>query len=555
MPARLLTIGRSLKFVVAVLLLSAAALFGLHGYLESGAFRHFVAGKISDRLQAPVTFDQNLDVTFGLPVRVTLHGMHIANPDWAAQPDFMQLDTLVVTAHLQHFWEAKLGLDIQRATGGRIRLERGPKGQLNVPHPAPPGRLIYLHSLAGMVAEDVTLENAHRTVASVRKLKISAADNKGRLALDVNATLEDKPLRAKLSVPDRRRIKQKDSALTFKIDSLSWGRSDLEGKLTLDLSRSAPSLHGALHARKWELSSLGTSKAQAADKNAGNPFPATPIPTFWRALAKSEVKLKVDRLLVGGANAGNLHAHLLIDNDTLRIDPLTVDISKGVLTTRLSVDASKQLPVLRLVGGIKHLDLSGAIGPLLSSDNTRGDINAKFDLRGAGEDARTVLGDLNGNLHLVMQNGQLSNALLNRMAINLGRLLSLQSKGDGSTRIRCLVIEANAKDGVLTLGQTIADTERLLLVGDGNIDLRAGTVDVSLNPSSTNLSEVGIPIDIRGPLTHPKGQIDKSATVAKAAAALVNGVLGVPGKLTNLIGLTGGSGDSGCHATLAKYAQ
>lgn len=558
MSASIASISRRLPgFVVAWLLLLAAMLLGLHSYLESNSFRHFVEAKLSHKLQTPVTLEQNLGVSFGWPVRITLHGMHISNPDWAVNSDFMRINTLVVTAHFQHLLQARLGLDIQQLAGGRIKLVRGPKGQLNVPHPAPPGRLIYLHSLAGAVVKDVTLENAAGKLASVRRLKVLSGEAGGRLVLDVNGRLGSRSLQAKLGVPGLKysRHEDKDKALHFKIDSLTWGKSDLTGQLTLDLSEPSPTMHATLHSRKWLLPSPATGQTQAAGKNTGNPFPAVPIPTFWRELKNSGIDLKVDRLVAGGVNADNLHARLRIDNATLHIDPLTADISKGAINMQLTLDAGKQPAAISLDGSLKHLDLSGAIGPLLSGNSTRGHVNAGFNLRSAADNTRSVLGNLNGQLRLVMEDGELSNALLNRMALNLGHLLSLQSKGERGARIRCLVIEASARDGVVKLGQTLADTERLLLVGDGEIDLRSGQVNVSLNPSSTSVSEVGIPIDIHGPLTHPKGQIDKTATVAKAATALVSGVLGAPGKLTDLIGLTGGSDNSGCRATLKKYAH
>jgi AsmA protein len=99
----------------------------------------------------------------------------------------------------------------------------------------------------------------------------------------------------------------------------------------------------------------------------------------------------------------------------------------------------------------------------------------------------------------------------------------------------------------------LLDTQVTTLLGSGTIDLGTETLDLTFSPKTKDTSPVALhsPIYVRGSFAHPTVAFDKTRVTARAAGAVV---LGLINPLLALIPLVdaGPGKDSDCAVLLAN---
>lgn len=544
------------SLIVAILLLAAAGLLGACVYVQSAAFSERLATRLSETLGREVAFASPLDVSLAWPPRITLHGLTIVAPDWAARPHFLELQTLVLSVAPASWTRLALSLDLVRASGGSLFMASGPDGATTWPQPQGDGgsQWIEIDSLAGARIKDVLIRAADGPRLQVDKLTVEDA-GADRLKLVLNGQLRGRSLQTQWTVPDITEMWASDKALRVQIEHFQWGRRDVTGALTLKRAVQPMRLAGELHSNRWPLTQQDdeTKNGEAAGIGGAHLFPAVPIPTAWRGLLDADVRWQIDSVPAGVLTLTNLTVALRIAGDSLILDPLRFELDNAAADTRLTIDIPKQTPSVAYAGRITGIDLSQTIGPLLEGLEDTGHAATAFDVYGTGDDTRRVLTHINGDLRLVLEQGQIKTALLDRIAVSLGRLLGLASKVEGATPVRCLALRATADNGLVTIQDFILDTAQAVFTASGTINLRTGAISVSLNPSSQglNLTELQAPIDIRGSLSNPTAQLDASGFVAETLTGTVTALLGLSGPLAGLLGDPGDG--KGCSATLRQF--
>ena len=275
-----------------------------------------------------------------------------------------------------------------------------------------------------------------------------------------------------------------------------------------------------------------------------------------------------------GPRRGTDHVGIVLDFDRLLLDSVTDKIGNGTgpgdpLETRLDLPGQQspefklrlsadrfQFHKLRLTDfnlagalGPEHLDLdrlrfpfagatlnangtakqqSAATAVTLSADllganitdflrtfdidtnEIAGKIDARANLSGTGATIEDLLTQSNGEAVLAMREGKVSKNVLEKASTDLRTIFR---KGEGMSRVDCLLGVAEIKNGIAAVSPLSLRSPDAKLIGGGTVDLRKRSLDLVIksDPKSTGFFALDIPIHITGPLAHPSAEPSSKA--------------------------------------------
>ena len=124
------------------------------------------------------------------------------------------------------------------------------------------------------------------------------------------------------------------------------------------------------------------------------------------------------------------------------------------------------------------------------------------------------------------------------------------------TPVRCAVAEFHASGGVLTAQRILIDTGAVQATGQGVIDLRSETMDLSISgkPKHFRLIRIAAPITLKGPLDGAKFGVDAGKAAGQLATSALLGALVSPVAAIIPFVAGGTSKDANCPALLEEAA-
>jgi hypothetical protein len=116
-----------------------------------------------------------------------------------------------------------------------------------------------------------------------------------------------------------------------------------------------------------------------------------------------------------------------------------------------------------------------------------------------------------------MIDGKVARDVLEKASTDLRTLFR---KGEGMSKVKCLLGVATVKNGVAQIAPLILRTPEATLMGGGTIDLSKNTLDLTIrsDPKSTGFFALDIPIRISGALASPKAGPDSKSKFTPGVA-------------------------------------
>ena len=144
-----------------------------------------------------------------------------------------------------------------------------------------------------------------------------------------------------------------------------------------------------------------------------------------------------------------------------------------------------------------------------------GGITGRAKLTSSGLSVRDAASNANGQVTLVVPQGEMREALAELLGVNVLKGLGLLfSDSEQKTGLRCAVADFRANKGVLTAQTIVFDTEPVVVTGDGTINL--GTEQLALrvkgHPKEARLLRLSVPVRVNGTLTKPVGKQSDAET-------------------------------------------
>jgi len=217
-----------------------------------------------------------------------------------------------------------------------------------------------------------------------------------------------------------------------------------------------------------------------------------------------------------------------------------MDARQATIRTRADINA-------------RGLNLAKLLPKVELSEGAIGKVSGDVDLSGHGNSVARMLGTSDGEVVLGIGRGSISNLLMEMAGIDLAEIIKFKIGGDRLIPIRCAFGEFTVKDGVMTAQSLAFDTTDTLLIGEGTINLREETLDLTIRPrpKDRSLFALRAPLLVDGTFKSPRIRPDYGRVGLRAAIALTLGSIALPAALLGTLELGPGE-DAQCGGQYAR---
>ncbi len=341
------------------------------------------------------------------------------------------------------------------------------------------------------------------------------------------------------------------------------GDSQIEGTVKVTPAAKRPRIDATLTSKQLDLRPVlangkaagGTPKQSGeAGSKKDKVFPNTPLQLGALQGVDAQVKLTAARILTPHLAFDDLLVDLTLKEGNLNIKEFKAGgETGGKLAGNMQMAVRKADPTINLQLTIEQLDLGNMARQLGISDAVDGKLNLSMDLRGQGDSIAAIMGGLNGETKVLMSDGKINQRYADLIGgdlrASLTRLFNPLAEKQEFTRINCLVSHFEIKDGLAQSRVLVIDTNRMTVVGEGNINLKTEKLDLGVTPDpkeglgadkvgtiSVSLSEFTKPFRLKGTLAHPSLGIDPAKTVLTFGRTLGGiALFGPAGLATSLV--------------------
>lgn len=338
--------------------------------------------------------------------------------------------------------------------------------------------------------------------------------------------------------------------LRFKVDDFrgKLGSSDVSGGVSIDTGRERPKLNATLVSKQLNLADLAAplgTEATPARKSTTIAVPTAAAPPAPAALLLPDADLQVQRVRGMDADVqfdaasvttskmpmNKVRFHLTLDNGKIALDPLAFALPQGEFSGTVTIDAQGSTPQTSIDMRLSNVDLAQFKPKSAKAAPLEGQLLGRIKMHGSGSSVHKAAADADGDITLVIPKGEMREALAELTGIDVSRGLGLiLTKNQDQTEVRCGVANFKADKGDLKATTFILDTTNMLVTGQGQIDLKDETLDLSLRgqPKKVRILRVRTPITVRGTLSQPKIGVQPGKLAAQTAGAVALGTLLTP---------------------------
>jgi len=274
--------------------------------------------------------------------------------------------------------------------------------------------------------------------------------------------------------------------------------------------------------------------AESTPETDGNgrliPDAALPVAALRGAQADIHVRLHAERIQLRGGEFRAVDARLRLEQGRLTVEHLRAQALGGELRAALDWNARERPAVMALrarlaqfeparlaaLAGVREPPVQGAVSDL------------EIELRGAGDDLRTLAGSLDGRVLLASGKGRIQNNLTDLVGASLlytlAQTLNPFASEDPATKLQCAVAHFTLEEGVARAERGLAmETRKVNVIGSGLVDLRTERIDFGAKPKAKqglgiNVASLTDFIRVGGTLANPRPATDPVGLFGKAGS-------------------------------------
>ncbi len=355
---------------------------------------------------------------------------------------------------------------------------------------------------------------------------------------------------------------------TYENFSGKVGASDIEGHLDFRSGLARPLLSGTVVSHVLHFADLapligadstssknrrGAATVQPADKI----LPVEPFKTERWSSVDADIKFSADKIIRNKAlPVSRLMANVHLQDGVLSLLPLNFDMAGGNMSANMTFDGSGKAGKNAIKANMKvttrHLQLKQLFPTLQPLQTSVGEVNGDASLSAVGNSIASLLGDANGEIKLLINQGTISKLLLEEMGLNIGRVILTKLAGDKPVKLNCMATDLGVTNGLIQTRSFIIDTDDAIIDVSGKINLTQEQLDLTIKTNSRGLRVLSLrsPISVRGSFMKPRVSINKGVMAMKAGGAIALIVLAPVAALIPLI-KTGPGDNSECARLLA----
>jgi AsmA protein len=230
--------------------------------------------------------------------------------------------------------------------------------------------------------------------------------------------------------------------------------------------------------------------------------------------------MNIAKLKARGAIVENIVVHILAKNGVITVDPLTLDLYKGSVVSKVEINVQKDDPATKMNLDAKGIQAGPLIKDALKKEWIEGTLKAGFGLSMSGDAPETVKKTLTGQGEFVFTDGAV-------IGIDLADTVrSLQTKLGGGeavtekpkTDFAEFIIPFTAKDGLVNINGTRLSSPLMRVTAGGTAHLATEALDLKIDPKlvatlkgqgdTKDRSGLTVPVLVTGSFSSPKVRPD-----------------------------------------------
>ena len=316
--------------------------------------------------------------------------------------------------------------------------------------------------------------------------------------------------------------------------SLEVGESDVNGKVSLDLTGGRPRLDADLSSQRVRLAELfaptGAPNENQGETAEGSEEPERTSPEqeeeSWleklqsSRLAKMDldIDLQSEDIYWGGETGGGGQIQIRSEEGRLAIGPFHLVLADGSVEGTVLVQADSGLLDADIDLTVENVDY----GPILRYLNPEAEGDGRIDLDTHLVTTSAPVGQLiteaTGDLRFVLFPHDLDTTILDFWGSGLLRSMFGLVDPTNESVVNCIAGSFPMADGLMTAETFWFDTSRIRARGKGSIDLQPMTIDMTLRPrpKKRTFLSLATPAKIKGPLEDPSITLTKGGLVGTA---------------------------------------
>ena len=315
---------------------------------------------------------------------------------------------------------------------------------------------------------------------------------------------------------------------------ISLGKNSIEGSIGANVAGKVPYIDLSLSSKEIDLKSLmpednaadtaAENAEQAPSKEAEKMFPDDPLPLDSLKLVDGRFKIRFDKVIMPKMVINNLAVDSTMNKGNLTVKPLKAGMGGGSINLEMALLSKGNSADLSTVINVKGLEIADMLAEAGSNNSIEGSVDADIDIKGYGSSVASIMAGLNGYLRIIMGEGKIDNKMIDKlggdMSKNIVRLLNPSIDQKQFTTLRCMVTRFDIRDGIADTTALAIDTSMMSIIGDGSINLKNETLNLSLDPSTKggvagynlNIGELSQPFKLGGTMAKPSLVLDKQKT-------------------------------------------
>ncbi len=356
-------------------------------------------------------------------------------------------------------------------------------------------------------------------------------------------------------------IGQDGGAFSAQKLEVSYGGIDISGDVAgrVGTARRRPHLTGTLSIDTLDVDALlgATGGADGASgKQKSGLFSSDPLPFELLEFADADLTLNIGALSFQQFKLASLVVPVTLAKGQLDV-PLTASYAGEDLNVVFKARGGSQAGMDVKIDA-PEFDLGRFLDEAQVTDLVEGRASVAVDLQGMGRSLKEIAGSLTGTTNVVGGRGTIGTKAIELIATDL--VWALVPKGgddDGKAQMTCFLNALEFKQGVGRFTAFALVTDRMRTSGEGMLDFKNETIDLSLYPAPNDPSLLSLSTTIRvtGALSDPSIYPDTGALLVDIATAVGAGVFtGGIGAILPLISLDSFDSDSAtaCADVVAK---
>lgn len=309
------------------------------------------------------------------------------------------------------------------------------------------------------------------------------------------------------------------------------GRSDIAGHATIRKRDGRTRIDGAIDADRFDFDDLSSDegKRKAAAKRARSGprlIPDTAIDLARVARTDGRLVLHARRLLWPGSSPfRSLSGTLSLERSRMTIEPLTLGLTRGILSGRLVVDQRDGGPRLDIDVALR----SARLLDFFPDAQIDGALVGRILLTGRGRTVRQAVGDGTGMIALVARDGHIPARTAALMGQDVGKGLTIDK--DKQAMLRCLITRLDVRGGIARPDPVLIDTSRAQTRATGTIRLSDERLALTMSgrPKQGSLLRIKGTIPIGGTIKAPDIRVPADAKSAKSILRMLGDAIGRKG--------------------------